>query len=183
MSNLCLLVCLVLTLLVSSASANPGVDLALGACAGDAGALSDATVDCGSGQTLRIMLTWAPAEDLPDLSNLDGFIDTFVGTSFITDGFWNFDASVGCNRNSLSSTHVYPPSGCGTPIDYLDTWSSAGSPANSGSAISAAATSTQTCRYAFTCYRPTPLAVLAGEHLFGVVIQIATSNPTVTCPG
>ncbi len=169
-----LLACCSLLLLATSAAANPGIDLGISGCAGDEGATVTGTVDCASGQSVAIDLTWSPGEDLSDLSNLDGFIDTMISGSFPADGFWNFDGGSGCNRNSLSATQNFPGPECGIPIVYLNTWNDVGA----GSAIAAAQTGPQSCRYAYTCYRPDPLQVHANEHLFGIQIIISTTNST-----
>lgn len=149
-------------LAATSALAAGGIDLSLDACPPN-GRWGCAILDCGSGQELLIIGTWAPAEAIPDLVTLDGILDLSVSGGVASNSFWNLDPA-GCNGAGLSASGTRPPTGCSAPFVYTDAWSAI--------AIEAALVDPQTVRLAFTVSRPTPLSVAAGEHVFGMELRI-----------
>ncbi len=142
-------------------------------------------LDCASGQPLVVLATWEPNESIPDLSNLDGTLQLYapgniVGPSLDQTPFWNFDPA-GCNTSALSSSQLRPATGCGAP-SYVNTWGVA----SSGTAIGAGQYTSTGGRIVFTCYRPSGLAVSAGQRLFGVQIIVDGSTALEaggTCAG
>ncbi len=127
-------------------------------------------IDCSTGDPIVILATWTPNEDIPDLSNLDGSLKIETDGDLTQSTFWNFDP-VGCNVTALSSSQLRPASGCDAP-DYLDAWNAPGS----GSAVGGALSSPTKEKLSFTCYRPTPLSVTAGQKLFGIQIIVDVSK-------
>lgn len=177
-----------LALVAATAFAQGGVDLSVNACPGDAGASATATTDCAGGSILTILGTWGPNEAISDLSNLDGTLGYSVtGDLNSTDSFWNFDPANLCASSGpggpLGSAQARPGSGCSTPVAYTNTWNVA----SSGTAIGGAQRTPQTGQIVFTCYRPSPLSVTAGQKLFGVQITVDASNSSEsgggTCSG
>ncbi len=166
-----------------------GIDLSVNACPDNAGATPFATTDCSGATPLAILGTWEPNEAIPDLSNLDGTLQYAVAGDLDTSSFWNFDGLNDCARGGLGaggplrSSQARPASGCESPA-YTDTWGVTGS----GTAIGGAQSTPRTGKIAFTCYRPSPLGVAAGQRLFGMQIVIDTSEATEagqggTCTG
>ncbi len=178
-----------LALVAASAFAQGGIDLSVNACPGDANSLAQAasataTTDCAGGSPLTILGTWGPNEAISDLSNLDGTLGYSVaGDLNSSDQFWDFDPANLCSPGGpLSSAQARPSSGCATPVAYTNTWNVA----SSGTAIGGAQSTPQTGKIVFTCYRPSPLSVAAGQKLFGVQIIIDASQSTEaggTCAG
>jgi hypothetical protein len=182
---------------VSVAWAGAGIDLSVGACPGNPGAIgsdpqpiparvvavdtgSGFAVPCASGAVIALLGTWSPAEDVPDLVGLDGILDLFVADGLDTNPFWSFDPA-GCNLNGLGSSQSRPP-GCSTPVLYQNTFA----PAGSGSGIAAMRQDPTRVRIAFTCFRPSGLAVAANQQLFGMQILVdgsAASEAGGECPG
>lgn len=180
-----LLVCAAMLAFTTSAHAVGGIDISTVACPGNAGALGNlATIDCASGAGIIILGTWSPAENIADLTNLDGTFYLYTAAGFSNAAFWDFDAA-GCNFLALSSSQARPTSGCTTPVAYTATWSLAGS----GTAIAAGRNPTGSNNriiIPFTCYRPGLLSVTTSDHLFGVQVIVDGSTATEaggTCAG
>ena len=171
----------------TSAHAVGGIDVSVNACPGNPGAIGDvASLDCASGKGIVILGTWAPAEDLPQLTNLDGIFSLYVAGGLDANGFWNFDnlnnPSAPCNPTALTTSKDLPAKGCETPVAYLPPWT----PDGSGTQVAAGRTGANTLRIPFTRYRPGWLSVTADQMLFGVQVIIDGSNAAEaggSCPG
>src|SRR5262245_12771742 len=154
-----LLTLAVMLAVATSAHAVGGIDISVNACPGNPGAIGATySMDCASGAGIVILGTWAPAENIAELTSMDGTIDLYVPDGLETIGFWDFDAT-GCNPNALSSDHARP-TGFVTPVSYTATWLAAGS----GSAIAGfypTGVRGKNMRISFTCYRGALLDVTA----------------------
>ncbi len=158
-------------LMLSAAPAHAvGVDLSIGACPNNAGAVSTGTLDCTGGQSLTLLVTFMPAEPISDLTGIvvvlqdDFYCDgpyCCSGDMNTTQTFWNF----GLNTQAWSATRLRPSAGC---VNYLDTWDD---PAG-GSAAGGASVSNCASRITAVCFRKTLLSVQANQRLFGVQLTI-----------
>lgn len=171
-----LILCAAMTLAASSAFAVGGIDISVGACPGNVGAVGDnIPIDCAGGAGVIILGTWGPAEAISDLVALDGVLDLYVAGGLDGAGFWDFDPS-GCNNGALQTSQARPGTGCATPVAYTASWAVAGS----GTAVAAYYPGTgvrnKTLRMAFTCFRPTLLSVAAGQKLFGFQLIVDGAN-------
>src|SRR5262245_26901480 len=182
----------VMVAMATSAHAVGGIDLSVGACPGNPGAIKDVVpIDCASGNSIVILGTWAPAEAITNLVALDGVLELYVAGGLDGAGFWDLAElpnrdEFGCNAGALSSNQARPATGCETPNTYKGCWD----PIGSGTAVAAFYYPTDArgsiVRIAFTCYRPTLLSVSAGEKLFGFQLIIDGRNAVEvggTCAG
>jgi hypothetical protein len=168
-----LITCAAMIGMVTSAHALGGIDLSVNACPGNAGAVGDVMpIDCASGLGFTVLGTWAPVEDLPGLTNLDGIMEIYAQEDLDgTGAFWNFDEH-GCNSLALHSSEGRPASGCSSPVDYTDAWASEAG----GTAIAAGRVSPHIVRIGFTCYRTSLLSVQADQKLFGIQLIVYGGN-------
>ena len=156
-----------LSLLASSAFA-VGIDLSVAACPGDPGATATTgTLDCAGGHSVTLLATFMPAEPYTDLVAVDMLFDLALDVDVATNAtFWDFEHA---NTEGLGTNHRMPASGCAT---YTNTWN----PAGSASAWAAFVRSPSIVRILSLCYRPTNLAVLRNQRLFGMQLIIYTST-------
>lgn len=169
-----------------------GIDLTYGACPdnvgvipggqGENGSFDGPTIDCASGQAIVILGTFATDEDVSTLMGLDCDLRAYVDfpvNDLDAAPFWNF-APDGCNANGLHTSQHKPATGCDAPL-YTDTWNDPNS-----TALIATWRDGNSLRIALSCIRTTPIAVTAGERLFGMQIVIdgaAAEEAGGTCPG
>jgi hypothetical protein len=157
-------------IVATSGHAVGGIDLSVNACPGNPGAIGDvASIDCASGNGIVILGTWAPAEDLPRLTNLDGVMYLYVAGGLDANGFWDFDPS-GCNPTAMRTSNDPPTKGCDAPVAYLPPW------ANGATAVGPGRTGANTLALPFTCYRFSTLSVTVDQTLFGVQLIVDGSN-------
>lgn len=160
--------------LVASTAFAGGVDLTVNACPGNAGAALDAgTLDCAGGQVVTLLATFLPNEALSDLVAIDVCFDLNVAGDIGADAtFWDFAA----NSAAIGSLQTRPSTGCSSPA-YTNTWSPSGSGAGAlGVYPLTVGPTTNHSRIVALAYRPSILAVTAGQKLFGMQLSIDASN-------
>lgn len=109
-----------------------------------------------------MLVSFAPQERISDLVRADAVIDLAVAGYLNTNAtFWDFES---VNTAALSSSHLRPL-GCAS---YLNTFAVTGA----GSSVSGHVVSLQHIRIDLSAYRPTPVAVLAEQKLFGMQLMI-----------
>ena len=157
-----------LTLFAPSAFA-VGADLSVFACPDGPGASFDAgALDCAGGEALTLIATFMPQEALPDLAGIDLVFDLGINGDVNSDAtFWDF---ANANSAALGTLQTRLAIGCNA---YTDTWAS---PEGSGSGALGVYQSPARARIVALAYRPSPLAVLANEKLFGLRLTIDAST-------
>ena len=165
-----LLISAALCLFATSAFAS-GISLTVTACPGGAGATGSAgTIDCATGGIITMLAVFQPAEAISDLVGIDAILDVTVnGDVTGPQNFWDFAI---VNAAGLGTDHRRPAAGCSVGSVYTNTW-------NVGSAGSAAAglvRGPSQVRIAAQCQRPSLLAVVANQKLFGFQMTIDPST-------
>src|SRR6185436_947371 len=154
----------------SPATAVGGVDVTINACPVDGGVGLDAgTLDCSDYEDIRLLVTFAPSQAIPDLVSISGTILLRVAGDLDTNNFWDV---AGCGLHGFSVQSSRPSIGCSAPLAYLSLWNAVGS----GSAVSVIRLDANTLRINYTAHRPSSIAVAAGQRCFGVQITIDKSN-------
>lgn len=166
--------CTLMLLAVSPAFAG-GIDLTMNACPGNVGAVGGDTgpLDCATGSLIMVLGTFAPNEAIPDLVSLDATLGMQVSPNLDAADFWNVDP-VGCGSVGFSGSAVRPASGCSTPVNYTNAWSSGGA----GSVTVACRRDLSLANIAITCFRTAPLSVSANQKIFGFQLIFDTSLAT-----
>ena len=165
-----LLTCVALCLLASSAFAS-GLNLTVTACPNNAGSSNDAgTLDCAGGQMVTMLATFQPAEAIADLVGIDAILYITVnGDVNTTQNFWDISPTGTGNPTGMSTDHRRPATVCAAAAgNYTNTWNVA----SAGSAYGAAIISPSRVRVAAQCQRPSILAVVPNQKLFGFQMTI-----------
>ena len=162
-----LLVSALMTLLATHAFA-AGCDLTVVACPGGEGASNDAgTLDCAGGQTVTLLATFQPAEDIADFAAADGILSLRVPADVGgAANFWDLEIA---NASSLSGSQRRPATGC---AEYTNPFL----PPGSGFAVGAAVRGPGLVRIACTAYRAGTLAVKAGQKIFAFQVTLDAST-------
>jgi hypothetical protein len=164
-----LLVCAALCIASSAFAITPGVDIAVGACAGDAGALSNAgALDCAGGGVLTLLVTFVPAEDYTDLAAADCIFEIRVGGDVTGPAnFWDFQVA---NASALGGTGARPSTGCD---DYTNLFNVP----DAGFAVGGLVRGPDDVRLASTAFRPFGVheAALSRQFASQITIDAGTS--------
>ncbi len=144
-----------------AAHAAGGVDLTATAC--PATGTHTRTIDCASGTMERIEGTLTMPADMPDLVGLEAQL-TFDFGSFPVPTFWDFQ---GQGASVLAVSTGRGP-GC---TAYTNTYGG-----SSAFGFASASTASDSVTVLLQCGRNSPLAVVAGQKLFGFTLTLDTSN-------
>jgi len=173
-----LLLMSVLLSIAAPALAGPGVDISANhICPGVAGASSDGgQLDCvalaQAHRYLSFYVTFIPAEDIPDLSNLDGRIDISVDSADPSLAFWD-PSPGGCldlHGGGVPFIGSKPTNGdpCGTDASIRQVF-------GYGSAMTPTRNSPDAMSFYFTVYNDYShggtVSVSAGQRLFGFEVR------------
>lgn len=153
-----------------------GVDLNWNACPGGLGASQAAVLDCAGGGGMLGCLTFAPAENIPDLVAVDCLIDIQISGGDINSSanFWDFS---NVNNAALGINHLRPAN-C---TAYANTWNKTGA----GVSLATLVRSPTQIRVSCGAYRPdifdaagvpAPVGAAANEKLFGLQMTIDGST-------
>jgi hypothetical protein len=164
-----LLLVLSVVLFASWASARPGIDLSVNhICPGVSGASGLQALDCvalaQAGRFVSIYATFLPAENISDLTSLDGQIQLSMTSKVTEEGaFWN-PSSGGCldqHGGAMLLVATKPTNGdaCGTDTAIR--------PAFAHSAYVAVVSGDYLIDIYFTVYDDAPFAALSSQRLFG----------------
>ena len=169
-----LFVSALMTLLSAHAYA-AGCDLTVVACPGGEGASNDAgTLDCAGGETVTLLASFQPAEDIADFAAVDGIL-TLRAAGEVNEAatFWDLEVA---NASVLSGTQRRPATGC---ADYTNPYL----PPGSGFAVGAAVRGPRMVRIACTAYRAGTLAVKAGQKIFAFQLTLDASTSAESSGG
>jgi len=173
----------------SPAFAGAGIDLAANhICPGVTNASSDGgTLDCvalsTAGGFAEVFATFKMAEDIPDLSNLDGRVDVEISGTWATTGqFWDTSSGACLDANGAApaaNTFIggKPAANCGNVATIR--------PAFGASALTTVINTPSTLSMFFTVYNSSPLTVTTAQRLFGFQIHYdpvySTENGFFSC--
>ena len=162
-----LVLCAAMALFATSAFA-VGADLSAVACPSGAGASADGgTLDCANSGVLTMYIVFQPGESAPDLTGIDVVLDLQVNGDLNSDAsFWDFEL---VNVAALAVSHTRPSTICNA---YTNSWQ----PAGSGEGALASRSGVQVERIKALAYRPTPLAYVTNQKLFGMSVTIDGSQ-------
>ena len=168
---------LVASLLALASSAHAaGLDLTSGACPGNPGATADGgSFDCVNGNVLEMILTFEPAEDIPQFISFDAtFHGELAGGDLnSTATFWNA-ANDGPNA-ALLNVAFAPIGGFAVCGGYTRTF---GAVTGSGLVAAMVVETPATFRIVAAGFLPAPRAVAQDEKLFGLAIDFDATSPS-----